>query len=77
MSWEVLVLCPFLLLKSFFAVLNAYDGPARTLCIHPFLFLRVFFFWACCFRWSNTLALYACTSLVLKYIIAFGACIRI
>ena len=37
------MLCPFLLLKSFFAVLNAYDGPARTLCIHPFLFLRVFF----------------------------------
>ena len=34
---------PFSFLLSFFAWLNAYGGQARTFCIHPFLFLRIFF----------------------------------
>ena len=34
---------PFSFLLSFFAWLNAYGGQARTFCIHPFLFLCIFF----------------------------------
>ena len=48
------MLHPFLLLRNFFVGLIAYVGPARSLCMPPFLFLRIFFCWACCLRHSHT-----------------------
>ena len=34
---------PVSLFRNFFARLIAYGGPARSLCMHPFLFLCIFF----------------------------------
>ena len=37
------MLHPFLLLWIFLARLIAYNNPAQSLCMQPFLFLRIFF----------------------------------